>query len=238
MYKRQAQNFFTPRAKTGVLKGRRVEPLSKKSDRFGDEAPVGQMLKHLVQRSIIRSSKDIMNKGEAHVTKLLRRLNTSVDFQVSGRVIDHTESIAGDIAGRFKFGSNGITRRVRGALGEAIKRRASRLEEPITDESKVAFNYKARPLNGIWASAPYLHNGSIPNLDELLKRPEERSKDVFKVGNAEFDPVKVGYSIDEGDDFDPNLPGNRNTGHSYGHDDGSPFTADERRQLIEYMKTL
>ncbi len=233
-----AQNFFTRRAKTGVLKGRRVEPLSKKSDRFGDEAPVGQMLKHLVQRSIIRSSKDIMNKGEAHVTKLLRRLNTSVDFQVSGRVIDHTESIAGDIAGRFKFGSNGITRRVRGALGEAIKRRASRLEEPITDESKVAFNYKARPLNGIWASAPYLHNGSIPNLDELLKRPEERSKDVFKVGNAEFDPVKVGYSIDEGDDFDPNLPGNRNTGHSYGHDDGSPFTADERRQLIEYMKTL
>lgn len=238
-----AQNFYTRRAKTGVLKGRRVEPLSKKSDVFGDEAPVAQMLKHLVQRSIIRSSDEIIAKGEAHVTKLLRRLNSSVDFQLSGRIIDHKESV-GDgggnagRAGRFKFGSRGISRHVRNVLGETIKRRESRLEEPVTDEARVSFDYKARPLNGIWASAPYLHNGSVPNLDELLKRPEERSKEVFKVGSAEFDSVKVGFHSDEGDDFNPTLPGNLNSGHDYGHENGSSFTAQERRELIEYLKSL
>lgn len=233
-----AKNFFTRRAKTGRLEGRRVEPLSKKSEVFGKEAPVGQMLKHLVQRSIIRSSDDVLGLAEAKIGKLRRRLSASVDFQVSGRVVEHTESIVGELAGRFKFGSEGVNRRVRDVLGEAIKRRESRLEASITDEDKLRFDYKARPLNGIWASAPYLHNGSVPNLDELLKRPEERSNKAFKVGSAEFDPVKVGFNIEEGDEFDPTLPGNRNTGHSYGHDDGSPFTANERIQLIEYMKSL
>src|SRR5690625_3270750 len=61
-------------------------------------------------------------------------------------------------------------------------------------------SYKARPLNGIWATAPYLHNGSVPTLYDLLlpaKRPDdpedgEYRPDEFMVGSREFDPIKVG----------------------------------------------
>ena len=56
--------------------------------------------------------------------------------------------------------------------------------------------YKARPLNGIWATAPYLHNGSVPNLQELLLPPEQRSK-KFAVGRREFDPQNVGFQTAE-----------------------------------------
>lgn len=52
--------------------------------------------------------------------------------------------------------------------------------------------YKARPLNGIWATAPYLHNGSVANLRELLSPPDERSETIV-VGCSNFDPVDVGF---------------------------------------------
>lgn len=99
--------------------------------------------------------------------------------------------------------------------------------------------YKARPLNGIWATAPYLHNGSVPNLYELLLPQEDRSA-VFYVGNREFDPVKVGYvSNPEISDislfeFDTSLEGNYNYGHEYGVN----LTDDQKWELVEYLKTL
>lgn len=93
--------------------------------------------------------------------------------------------------------------------------------------------YKGRPLNGIWATAPYLHNGSVPNLDELLKPAAERVKQ-FRLGTQEFDPVKVGYQNSGSYLFDTTLPGNSNAGHEY----GPGFTPLQRRQLIAYMKTL
>jgi hypothetical protein len=97
-------------------------------------------------------------------------------------------------------------------------------------------SYKARPLNGIWATAPYLHNGSVPNLTELLNRPEERMTE-FCIGNSRFDPVNVGYDTScEGRSFrlDTRIPGNRNIGHNYGTD----LSADEKRDLVEYLKSL
>ena len=102
-------------------------------------------------------------------------------------------------------------------------------------ETPVMFQYKGRPMNGIWATAPYLHNGSVPTLDDLLK-PASARKATFKLGSREFDPVKVGY-VDEGDFiFDTKAnPGNSNAGHEYGE---TVFTDAERAQLIEYMKTL
>jgi hypothetical protein len=105
--------------------------------------------------------------------------------------------------------------------------------------------YKARPLNGIWATAPFLHNGSVPNLYQLLLPDNQRVK-TFSVGSREFDPENVGYRTDAGFEFKTHLPGNLNTGHS-GPDftqtkgeDGNyrDFTDDERWSLLEYMKTL
>ena len=97
--------------------------------------------------------------------------------------------------------------------------------------------YRARPLNGIWAMAPYLHNGSVPSLHALLLPPQDRPA-KFCVGNWEFDPVDVGLdsNVTCGADreFDPFAAGNSNAGHLYGTDLGEP----DRRALIEYLKTL
>jgi hypothetical protein len=98
----------------------------------------------------------------------------------------------------------------------------------------VSYAYKGRPLNGIWATAPYLHNGSVPNLDELLKPPAQRVK-KFLLGSREFDPLKVGFRTDEGTfEFDTTQRGNSNAGHDYGRE----FTDQERKALIEYLKSL
>ncbi|MGZ8165452.1 MAG: di-heme-cytochrome C peroxidase [Methylobacter sp.] len=90
--------------------------------------------------------------------------------------------------------------------------------------------YKGRSLNGIWATAPYLHNGSVANLYELFL-PSCSDSDIaagkkcrsnrFTVGSREFDPVKVGLvSKDLSSypglfEFNTSLPGNSNSGHQY-----------------------
>jgi hypothetical protein len=94
--------------------------------------------------------------------------------------------------------------------------------------------YKARPLSGIWASAPYLHNGSVPNLAELLTPPGKRSTQ-FPVGSRAFDPERVGLDLSApGSMFDTGLPGNSNVGHVY----GTTLAESEKRDLLEYLKSL
>jgi hypothetical protein len=104
----------------------------------------------------------------------------------------------------------------------------------FSEPAEIRFAYKARPLNGIWATAPYLHNGSVPNLDELLKPPHQRIK-KFRVGSREFDPAVVGFRMDAGaGEFDAAISGNSNAGHEYKR----TFSEIERKRLIEYMKSL
>jgi hypothetical protein len=103
--------------------------------------------------------------------------------------------------------------------------------------------YKARPLNGIWATAPYLHNGSVPTLYELLLPPAKRTAS-FRVGGTEFDPKDVGFKsgptdgpfeLRVRDDKGNVIPGNDNAGHDYG---AASMTDQERRSLVEYLKSL
>jgi hypothetical protein len=106
--------------------------------------------------------------------------------------------------------------------------------------------YKARPHNGIWATPPYLHNGSVPNMFELLSPVSERSK-VFYLGNKEFDPVKLGLNtrpLKGATEFRADLPGNSNAGHEFNDGPkgngviGRKLTNEERLQIIEYLTTL
>lgn len=121
----------------------------------------------------------------------------------------------------------------------------------VADTTSQPYNsllaYKARSLNGIWATAPYLHNGSVPTLYDLLKPQEERPSE-FMVGSREFDPVKVGF-VSEGYDgfkFTTFRVGDMNTGHEYGAGrtpqlNGKVLPAlneEQRWDLIEYIKTL
>jgi hypothetical protein len=96
--------------------------------------------------------------------------------------------------------------------------------------------YKARPLSGIWSSAPYLHNGSVPTLAELLKPAADRIAH-FHVGSREFDPENVGLAAaadEHSSAFDTTLPGNSNAGHAY----GTTLSDTEKRDLLEYLKSL
>lgn len=96
--------------------------------------------------------------------------------------------------------------------------------------------YKARPLSGIWASAPYLHNGSVPSLVELLTPPPQRVA-RFHVGSREFDPEHVGLSTEAvpgATELDTALPGNANSGHAF----GTTLSDKDKRDLLEYLKSL
>jgi len=90
--------------------------------------------------------------------------------------------------------------------------------------------YKGRSLNGIWATAPYLHNGSVPNLYELflpacsdaeIGSEKECRSNTFNLGSREYDPVKVGFAQKSKAvypglfTFDTSMPGNSNRGHEY-----------------------
>ena len=112
-----------------------------------------------------------------------------------------------------------------------------RLETCFADKSGL-FRYKSRPLDGVWATAPFLHNGSVPTLYDLLLPAPQRPKS-FRVGTREFDPVRVGYRTDEaagnGFVFDTSKKGNSNVGHEYGV---GKLSDEQRWALVEYMKTL
>ena len=122
--------------------------------------------------------------------------------------------------------------------------------------------YKPRPLAGVWATPPYLHNGSVPSLYQMLLPPEKRDRKFF-VGRREFDPQHVGFVTqpdedgrDDGFWLDTGKDGNRNIGHAFAADAatwkkhlenrkdnplphgviGPEFSDAERYDIIEYLK--
>lgn len=116
--------------------------------------------------------------------------------------------------------------------------RATRLAQCFASKSPL-FAYKARPLDGIWATAPYLHNGSVPTLYDLLLDPKDRPT-RFNTGTRDYDPVKAGYATaanapGNGFTFDTSITGNSNQGHDY---NVGQLTPPERAALLEYLKSL
>ena len=95
-------------------------------------------------------------------------------------------------------------------------------------------------LDGIWLRAPYLHNGSVPTIADLLKPPADRPK-IFYRGNDVYDQEKLGFLATQSNDgdkrffgFDTTLEGNHKTGHDYGTD----LPEQDKTALVEYLKTL
>jgi mono/diheme cytochrome c family protein len=106
------------------------------------------------------------------------------------------------------------------------------VEEPLT-------GYVAQFLDGIWLRAPYLHNGSVPTLYDLLLPPHERPQRFYRGYNV-YDAVKIGY-VTEGDEagLAGTLHDARERANSpKGHDFGTAMSDDERWALVEYLKTL
>ena len=104
--------------------------------------------------------------------------------------------------------------------------------------------YKAAPRDGVWATPAFMHNGSVPNLYEMLIPARERTKKFYR--GQEFDPVKVGLDTTQSSGYlmDTTLLGNSNAGHSF--EDGprgngviGPLLKDEQRwALVEYLKSI
>jgi processive rubber oxygenase RoxA-like protein len=99
--------------------------------------------------------------------------------------------------------------------------------------------YVAVSLDGLWLRGPYLHNGSVPSLAELLEPADRRPKQFWR-GYDVIDPMKGGFVSDGpearriGTRYDTSQPGNSNAGHVY----GTTLPADSKRALVEYLKTL
>ena len=105
--------------------------------------------------------------------------------------------------------------------------------------------YKAAPRDGVWATPPFLHNGSVPNLYEMLIPAAERTKKFYLGGD--FDPVKVGLDTAATSGtflMDTTLLGNSNAGHSFQDGPrgdgvvGPLLTDDQRWALVEYLKSI
>ena len=134
-------------------------------------------------------------------------------------------------------------------FGEAYNASWFAQEAPAGKPVAATAGYQAPPLDGVWATAPYLHNGSVPTLDGVLdsrSRPKVFTRS-FRTGEADYDAEKVGWKVTEVPPpsetlpgierrkvYDATKPGRGNGGHAYGDD----LTPAERRAVIEYLKTL
>jgi hypothetical protein len=117
-------------------------------------------------------------------------------------------------------------------------------ELPVPRPSEVP-HYKAAPRDGVWATPPFMHNGSVPNLYEMLLPAAQRTK-KFYLGR-DFDPVKVGVDTSGKSGtylIDTALVGSSNAGHSFenaplGNGVIGPLLTDEERwALVEYLKSI
>lgn len=105
------------------------------------------------------------------------------------------------------------------------------------------FGYANSPLDGLWLRAPYLHNGSVPTLRDLLEPSAQRPK-IFYRGYDVYDQKKVGFIADVGQEkgrryfrYNTEEPGNSNRGHE-GQRYGTGLSAPEKDALVEYLKTF
>lgn len=109
---------------------------------------------------------------------------------------------------------------------------------PAVWRAPESFKYEAKPLYGIWATGPYLHNGSVLNIRELLTPAKYRLKS-FYVGSYEFDPDNIGFKNEEKyyssklvTDCKDSCKGNSNSGHEFGVN----LPNEDKNALIEFLK--
>jgi hypothetical protein len=169
---------------------------------------------------------------------------TMLATSVKGALVGKKGQIVATAAGGFL----GLDRPIVVFQGDVVPQTPEQIREgrrafcTTTDHRLLA--YKARPLDGIWATAPYLHNGSVPTLYHLLLPADQRPRS-FYLGTRDYDPRFVGY------DWRQEAPGNRFRFDAYdgnrvrdananvGHDYGARTMSDaDRWALVEYLKTL
>ncbi|WLI91797.1 di-heme-cytochrome C peroxidase [Massilia sp. R2A-15] len=221
-----ACNAYTYQANTGLLRRtpKKFFPIPGFGV-FGETEPLSDLLGATVIGSIYFKRKEL---GDG-VADDLRGWLTSTDLY--GRRVALSIPDSNIRAGQFPA-----------SLAQALSK-DERLRRCMNETSQV-LAYKGRPLGGIWATPPYLHNGSVPTLYDLLLPASQRPA-TFLMGTREFDPLKVGlvtgstpentFVFRTRDAAGSLIAGNSNLGHDYGN---ARLTDEERWALVEYMKAV
>lgn len=152
-----------------------------------------------------------------------------------------------NFARRRASAPDGETRRSSTLLADAISDLDGFGEaEGCAPRVRAPLAYRARRLTGVWATGPFLHNGSVPTIYQLLSPVSERPR-RFWVGSRELDPIEVGFRHDRaagGEVRRTDRAGNANTGHEFADGPreagviGPALKPAERLALVEYLKTL
>jgi mono/diheme cytochrome c family protein len=182
--------------------------------RFKDEEPTGDVLSKVVAFTILDLSAWVSPKPPGSLFEVISNLDQAI-----GNAASVNAELRQKILNALDEGKTPIFLAANPRKGEAT--------------------YKAGPLNGIWATAPFLHNGSVPSLAALLSPVTERPK-VFTVGSRQLNTQDVGFESGPGPGgftFDTSQPGNSNSGHE-GAAYGTTLTSEERLDLLEYLKQL
>jgi len=155
----------------------------------------------------------------------------------SGNSFAKTVQVAVDRIKQKAYAAAGIDEAQQQVMEDLDQRGQVAWRDTLLDTQPPYGPYAARPLYGIWAAAPYLHNGSVPTLYHLLLPPEQRPK-TFALGGREYDPVRLGFVVDTSCSqqdcvVDTTRTGDGNGGHLWGTD----LTEPDRMALLEYLKT-
>jgi hypothetical protein len=215
--------------KTGVLEGVRKYMII--GDKFDSTAGAGSITFNAVLGAILAplSLEDLLAIERSRTAKTANASTSARSAEGSEHDLRLDLKSASHATGSVASADSATAQRdpVKFDLKDALA-----AQEPAPTE----LAYKARPLDGIWATAPYLHNGSVPTLRDLLM-PVAQRPSTFYVGSREFDPINVGFDSSVGDGrfkFDTTLDGNKNGGHTW----GATLQPADREALIEYLKSL
>jgi hypothetical protein len=154
-----------------------------------------------------------------------------------GNSFARTVQTAVDSIKQKAYAAAGIDAAQQRVMEDLDQRGGAAWRDTLLDTQPPYGPYAARPLYGIWAAAPYLHNGSVPTLYHLLLPPEQRPK-TFALGGREYDPVKLGFAVEttcsqQDCVVDTTRTGDGNGGHLWGAD----LSEADRTALLEYLKT-
>jgi len=154
-----------------------------------------------------------------------------------GNSFARTVQAAVDSIKQKAYAAAGIDKAQQLAMEDFDQRGSATWRDTLLDTQPPYGPYAARSLYGIWAAAPYLHNGSVPTLYHLLLPPAQRPK-TFALGGREYDPVRLGFAVatacsQQDCIVDTSWTGDGNGGHLWGTDLAEP----DRMALLEYLKT-
>lgn len=231
--------LFTWQVDTGVLNGAQIpfleKPLAKKDTAFGALSTVvlGSILQH--ETNLVF---DIETAAEKEFSAFEKMLGASTKQKIQAKVEElrnHQAKLVTDETNVLQgaFHSRSKSKNV-------AKASNSICQDKFNDTNPKRAAFESRVLEGIWATAPYLHNGSVPSLEDLLKPVAERPA-TFKVGQA-YDPRKVGLAAEQ-TQFDYHYKTtdckDTNSGNSRcGHEFGTKLSDPDKKALLEFLKQL